>query len=206
MAVQRLKDWNMEGNPMSGRMPFDPMGDVSPQDQQYLEEQRRAKARQDAAWEGKQVPMSPEDEERKRLSDEFRRKTMASHGMTPAEIAKKFQENPPPPPETADDAAPAMSSTGGVPLMFVVLTAKPEVAENDIPQAKEQFAPDWKSLKERIQGYDGTWIVETYEFHPHVALVLGFFGKQGWNAPEDALKESFEVIVKDSRVFRTDPE
>ena len=194
-------------NLMAANNIFDPMADISPQDKEYIETQRRAKARQEAAWEGKRIPMSPEDEERKRLSDEFRRKTMASQGVTPAEIAKRFAENPPPPTD-ADDIGPGgpVVSTVGVPSMFMVLKARPEVAEHDIPQAKEQYAPDWKLLKGRIQGHDGTWIVEKYEFHPHVAFILGFFGKEGWNTPENSLKESFEVIVKDGRVFRTDPE
>ena len=195
---------------MMGEMmpkPFDPMAEIGPQDRQYLEEQRRAKARQEAAWDGQGVPMSPEDEKRKQLSDEFRRKTMASQGMTPAEIAKNFQEAPPPP-ATADDVGPGgpVATAVGIPTMFVVLKARADVEVHEAPQAEEQYAPDWKMLKGRIKDHNGTWVVEKYEFHPHVAFILGFFGKPGWDPPENALKESFEAFVKDGRVFRTDPE
>ncbi len=80
------------------------------------------------------------------------------------------------------------------------------MGDHEIEQAVAQYAPDWKLLKERIKPHDGTWLVEKHEFHGEVALVLGFFGCPDWEPPKDSLKESFEAIVKDGRVFRTDPE
>jgi len=190
---------------------FDPMADMSHADKQHLNQVEQAKTRQSAAWEGKRIPMSPEDEERKRLSDAHRAKTMANAGMTPAEISKKLAEQgiPVPPVDAAEAERRGSVQAGvqaGVPSKFSVLRAHAEVTEHEIPQAGEQYAPDWKSLKEVIKKHDGTWIVEQFEFHPDTGSILGFFGKDGWPYPENALKGSFEAIVKSGRVFRTDPE
>jgi len=192
---------------------FDAMADVSRADQQLME---RARVRQQAAWEGRRVPMSPEDEERKRLSDEHRAKTMASAGITPAEISRRLAEEgiPAPPADAAEVEQRSVQQGGGalhagvagVPTKFSVMKAHPEASVHELPPAGEQYAPDWKAMKERISSYDGTWIVENFEFLPDPALILGFFGKEGWDYPDDALKEQFEVIVKNGRVFRTDPE
>jgi len=196
---------------MEGTMPgkaFDPMEGLSPEDNEYLEAQRRAKERQEKAWQGHPIGGDASDAARRAAADEHRRKTMADHGVTPADLLKGQPQGPAAaltaPVEGV--AVPASIPTAGVPVQFSVLKAAPAVSETELPQAKEQFAPTWPEMKERISSYDGTWLVEKFEFHPHVALILGFFGKEGWEAPGDAKKEEFEVIVKGGRVFRTDPE
>lgn len=185
---------------MAGKA-FDPMDGLTAEDHQYLEAQKTAKARQEAAWEGGR-PGGDNDDERRKAAEEHRRKTMADHGVTPASLLEGQQVGP-----AAALATPAVPlSPAGVPIMFSVLKAAPAVNERELPQAKEQFAPDWPEMKKRIAAHDGTWVVEKYEFAPQVALILGFFGKEGWEEPPEAKKEEFEAIVKGGRVFRTDPE
>ena len=177
---------------------FNPMEGLSEEDKAWLAAREKAKARQSAAHED--VPFVGEteaDAERRKAAEAHRRATMEAAGMTPAEIAAQAAAAPP------GAASVAVSS---IPNMFSVLKARPEGGIKELPAGEEQYAPDWKSLKSLIAKLDGTWIVERYEFHGHVAHILGFFGKPGWEEPTDAKKEEFEVIVKDGRVFRTDPE
>jgi hypothetical protein len=192
---------------MEGTMPgkgFDPMDGLTAEDHAYLDAQKRAKARQEAAWQGHPTG-DADDEERRRMAEEHRRKTMADHGVSPADLLKD-QPQGPAAASSVPESGVAPSPAAGVPTLFSVLKAGPVVTEVELPQAHEQFAPDWAEMKKRISPHDGTWLVEKFEFHPHVAHILGFFGKEGWEAPEDAKKEEFEVIVKGGRVFRTDPE
>jgi hypothetical protein len=184
---------------------FDPMDGLSTEDSAYLESQRKAKERQEGAWEGF-VGETETDTSRRLAGEEHRRKTMADHGVTPADLVQNGQQGPAAALVDPTAVAGALPARAGVPTSFSVLRAMPAIAEKELPQANEQFAPDWAEMKKRIAPHDGTWIVEKYEFHPDVALILGFFGKEGWAAPDDAKKEEFEVIVKGGRVFRTDPE
>lgn len=188
---------------MSGE--FDPMANVP--DHVYLAEFRAAEARQRAAH--KNVPFAdPHDAERRRLSDEFRRSTMAKQGLSPEEIALRLEKEGIAPPVTDEEAIAAATVPAAMagPGLFSVLRAQANVGELETPQAEEQFAPDWNSLKDRIKDHSGTWTVERFEFPAHAAMILGFFGKPGWEEPENVLKESFEVIVQNGRVFRADPE
>ena len=169
---------------------FDPMDGLSPEDMEYLNRQRSAFARQQAAH-----GRPDGDEDRIAAAEAHRRSVMQQHGIEPPKTG----------PGPVSMAAPAPAP---VPL-FSVLRAAPEGSEGNgvsLPPTGERFAPDWKHMKEQIAAYDGTWVVSRHEFPAHVAFVLGFFGKEGWDAPPDAQKESFEVIVKNGRVFRTDPE
>jgi len=171
---------------------FDPLEGLSPEDLQYINGQKKAFERQQAAH-----GMHSTDESRAAAAEQHRREVMRSQGVAVPDVL------PGAPPAT--QAAPA----AGVPPLFSVLQATPDVGEGrnmTLAPAGEQFAPDWALLKSRISKHDGIWTVSHYEFPPHVAHILGFFGKEGWEAPSDAKKRSFEVIVRDGRVFRTDPE
>lgn len=172
---------------------FNPMGEVSAEDMAYINGQKQAFERQQAAH-----GMHSSDSDRAAAAEEHRRATMRSQGIeVPDEL-----------PGGGAGTAP-VPTQAGVPTLFSVLQAVAEVGDtprNSLPAAGEQFAPDWALMKERISKHDGTWTVSHFEFPPHVAHILGFFGKDGWEAPADAKKRSFEVIVKDGRVFRTDPE
>jgi hypothetical protein len=169
---------------------FNPLGEVSAEDMAYINGQKKAFERQQAAH-----SMHSTDEGRANAAEEHRRATMRANGI-----------------EVPDDLpiAPAQSPVStGLPTMFSVLQAVSEAgdsARDMLPAAGEQYAPDWALMKERISPHDGTWTVSHFEFPPHVAHILGFFGKDGREAPPDAKKNSFEVIVKNGRVFRTDPE
>lgn len=169
---------------------FNPMGDVSAEDMAYLNGQKKAFERQQAAH-----GMHGTDESRASAAEQHRRDTMRAQGIeVPDEL-----------PSTPVQGQPA----AGVPTLFSVLQATPEVGEGKnltLAPAGEQFAPTWDLMKDRIAKHDGTWTVSHYEFPTHVAHILGFFGKDGWEAPPDSKKRSFEVIVKNGRVFRTDPE
>lgn len=168
---------------------FDPSEGLSPEDLQYINNQKDAFERQQAAH-----GMHGSDGDRKTAAEAHRRAVMKQGGVEP-------------PDQLPGSPAQPVPMSGGVPTMFSVLRA---IADTDdgktLAPAGEQYAPDWALMKERIAKHDGTWIVEHYEFQPHVAFILGFFGKDGWEAPPDAKKKSFEVIVKNGRVFRTDPE
>jgi hypothetical protein len=169
---------------------FDPGEGLSQEDLQYINTQKDAFERQSAAH-----GMHSTDAGRKDAADAHRREVMKQGGV---EV-----------PATLPGAPTAPVPThAGVPTMFSVLRAAPDTGDGGatLAPAGEQYAPDWALMKERIAKHDGTWIVEHYEFHPQVAFILGFFGKEGWEAPKDSKKKSFEVIVKNGRVFRTDPE
>lgn len=168
---------------------FNPMGDVSAEDIAYLNGQKKAFERQQAAH-----GMHGTDESRASAAEQHRRDTMRANGV-----------------EVPDDlpSAQGRADPAGVPALFSVLQAVAEIGDGrdmKLAPAGEQFAPDWDLMKKRISEHDGTWTVSHFEFPPHVAHILGFFGKEGWEAPPDAKKRSFEVIVKNGRVFRTDPE
>lgn len=202
---------------MAGVDDFDPMADLSERDLAHLrQEHRDAATRQRAAWQDRGLSLSEEDkllrEEdrlRRERSNAFRMKTMQDAGMTPAQIAKAMEGAPPP---ESDEAAVATATSGSphvatsAPGLFSVLLACDQESDPSTAFRGEYFAPDWDSLKDIIKDHDGAWNVERHEFHSHVALILGFFEKPGWEKPEDSLKESFEVIVRNGRVFRTDPE
>lgn len=169
---------------------FDPMNGVSADDLAYIQGQKKAFERQQAAHN-----MHSSDGDRAAAAEAHRRDTMRAQGV-------EVPEDLPPTPASQ----PVQAAIAG---MFSVLQALPETGEGKsmtLAPANEQFAPTWDLMKKRISKYDGTWTVSHYEFPPHVAHILGFFGKEGWDAPPDSKKKSFEVIVKDGRVFRTDPE
>lgn len=170
---------------------FDPSEGLSPEDLQYINSQKDAFSRQQAAH-----AMHGSDESRKAAAEAHRRETMRQHGV-------EVPEELPNAPVSSASQSPAAGLSG----TFSVLRAVPEVESvGHLPQAAHQYAPDWALMKERISGHDGIWVVSRFEFVPHVAFILGFFEKEGWESPPDAKKESFEVIVKNGRVFRTDPE
>lgn len=163
--------------------------------------ERRNQAQQAA------MHLSPEDQARKDASDAFRRKNMAAAGMSPADIAQRFLDQ-----QDGIGQVPMQAPNGATmpmvapPTVFSVLKARASVSDDEIAQAETQYAPDWALLKDKIKDHDGTWIVEQYEFNYDVALILGFFNCPGWEDPKDCKNQSFEAIVKNGRVFRTDPE
>jgi len=165
---------------------FDPFQGLDEEEKAYLNGQKKAFAKQKAVHEAYNASQMG-DEERKKAAEEHMRATMAAAGFVPSV----------PQPGRAATAAPGNIS---------ILVAKPETMGHELPSTTEKFAPDWAGLKEIIAKYDGTWIVCRYEFLGNVANILGFFGKDGWQRPEDAEKQKFEVIVKSGRVFKTDPE
>ena len=168
---------------------FDPGEGLSQEDLQYINSQKDAFERQQAAH-----GMHGTDAGRKDAAEAHRRAVMRQQGVEPPETLPGAPARP-------------VAAQGGIPTMFSVLRAAPDTGDGaTLAPAGEQYAPDWALMKDRISKHDGTWIVEHYEFHPHVALILGFFGKEGWEAPPDSKKKSFEVIVKNGRVFRTEPE
>lgn len=167
---------------------FDPMDGLSPDDMKYLADQKSAFARQQAAH-----GMHSTDADRASAAEAHRRSVMQANGVEP----------PAGPLQSPGSQASPSAPTG----LFSVLRAVPDTSgDARLAPTGEKYAPDWRNLKERISSHDGTWIVSRHEFPAHVAFVLGFFGKDGWETPPDAQKESFEVIVKNGRVFRTDPE
>lgn len=170
---------------------FDPMSGLSADDMAYINGQKKAFERQQAAH-----GMHGSDESRANAAEQHRRETMRAQGI---EVPDDLPNTP----------AQSQPTSAGVPVLFSVLQAVAETGDGrdmKLAPAGEQFAPDWALMKKRISAHDGTWTVSHYEFPPHVAHILGFFGKEGWEAPPDAKKRSFEVIVKNGRVFRTDPE
>jgi len=173
---------------------FDPMAGLSAEDMQYLSGQKKAFERQQAAH-----SMHSSDESRAVAAEEHRRAVMRSQGVA---VPDELPSGPVPNGQAAT-VAPVNS-------LLSILHATPETGEGKnmtLAPAGEQFAPDWTLLKSRISKYDGIWTVAHYEFPAHAAYILGFFGKEGWDAPpETSKKRSFEVIVRDGRVFRTDPE
>ena len=167
---------------------FDPGEGLSQEDIQYINQQKEAFSRQQEAH-----GMHSTDAARKSAAEAHRREVMKSQGL--------------PVPDELPMAAPGRAAQSSAATMFSVLRAIPDTSNGTkLAPTGEQYAPDWPSMKERIASHDGTWIVSRYEFQPDVSLILGFFEKNGWESPVDAEKESFEVIVKNGRVFRTDPE
>jgi len=169
---------------------FNPGEGLSAEDISYINGQKQAFERQQAAH-----GMHGSDEPRAAAAEAHRRETMRAQGV---EVPDELPVAPTGQPVSA-----------GVPTLFSVLQANPEIGEGKnmtLAPAGEQFAPTWDLMKGMISQHDGIWTVSHYEFPPHVASILGFFGKEGWEAPSDSKKRSFEVIVKNGRVFRTDPE
>lgn len=166
---------------------FDPFQGLDEEERAYLAGQKAAFAKQKAVHEAHNAAQMG-DEERRKAAEEHMRATQAAAGFVPTG---------PVPNAPRHSAAPGTIS---------ILVAKPETSGHQLPSTTEKFAPDWPGMKEIIAKYDGTWIVYRYEFLGNVANILGFFGKDGWQKPEDSEKQKFEVIVKNGRVFKTDPE
>lgn len=163
---------------------FDPLDGVSEEDKAYLDTHRNAFKRQQMAH----------------AADEERRKAAEAHIRATREAAG-VPTDAPMPTRPAVTAASVQSAPGKISVMI----ALPEHRPNEIPSTTEKFAPDWNSMKEIIAKFDGTWVVARHEFSTQVSEILGFFGKDGWARPEGSEKERFEAIVKNGRVFRTDP-
>jgi hypothetical protein len=52
---------------------------------------------------------------------------------------------------------------------------------------------------------DGSWIVSVHQINTTASDILGFFKKDGWPSPKDSKKDSFEVMIKDGKIFRSEP-
>jgi hypothetical protein len=163
---------------------FDPMDGLTEDDKQYLAGHKKAFERQAAA-------RGNLDDVRKKAAEEHMRATQEAAGV------------PVTPPTNGARPAPVAApvASGRISLMVAV----PD-ASGGLPPTTEKFAPDWNSMKEIIAKHNGTWTVSRHEFSAQVADILGFFGKDGWAKPVESEKEVFEAIVKNGRVFRTDPE
>ena len=166
---------------------FDPFQGLDEEEKAYLNGQRQAFAKQKAVHEAANAAASG-DEERRKAAEEHMRAVQAAAGFVP----------------TVPQASAARPRVA--PGSISILVARPEHAAHELPSTTEKYAPDWAALKEVIAKYDGTWVVSRYEFLGNVANILGFFGKEGWVKPEECEKQKFEVIVKNGRVFKTDPE
>lgn len=170
---------------------FDPLADLSPDDLAYLNRQKAAKARQMAAWKAGEGP-EPDETGLLAVDDDG----------NPIELPE------PPVPFAVDQGrivAPGAVPVP-VPLVLQVFRASPITDSKELPPAHMQHAPSWDTLKDRLKPHDGAWMVKRFELAPDVTQLLGFFGMNGWEEPQGAQRESFEVIVKGGRVFRTDPE
>jgi hypothetical protein len=166
---------------------YDPLEGLSEEDKSYLDSHKNAFQRQAAARAG--------DEVRKKAAEEHMRGVRVAAGLSP--------DAPHPAPVTNGASIHAVPSVpaGRISIMVAV----PD-SSGGLPPTTEKFAPDWNTMKDKISKFNGTWVVSRHEFPGQVADILGFFGKEGWPKPEDSEKEVFEVIVKNGRVFRTDPE
>jgi hypothetical protein len=175
---------------------FDPFVGLTADDTEYLNSHRQAFARQQKAH--------AHDEERKKAAEAHLRATREAAGLPPDAPL------PAPSPSAASVVVPGApaSAAAAIPTpsgRISIVVARPDVKPNELPPSTEKFAPDWGTLKEMIAKFDGTWIVSRHEFPVQVATILGFFGKDGWEKPVDTVKETFEAIVKNGRVFRSDP-
>lgn len=167
---------------------FDPLDGLSEDDKEYLDGHRDAFKRQAAARKNLSTD-DQRDEERKLAAEAQIKATQLAHGVVPAANGHAV----PAPVQTV--------SQGKISLMIGI----PD-SNGSLPATTEKFAPDWAAMKEIIAKYNGIWTVSRHEFPAQVADILGFFGKEGWPKPADSEQETFEVIVKSGRVFRTDPE
>jgi hypothetical protein len=167
---------------------FEPLEGLSEEDKSYLDSHKNAFQRQAAARAG--------DEARKKAAEEHMRSVRTAAGFPPDAPVSAPSING----TSAHHAAPLVPA-GRISIMVAV----PD-ANGGLPSTTEKFAPDWNAIKDRISKFNGTWVVSRHEFSGQVADILGFFGKDGWPKPEDSEKEVFEAIVKNGRVFRTDPE
>lgn len=174
---------------MPGPDDFDPLQGLDEEDRAYLQDHRKAFARQQAVHK----QFNAGDDDRRKAAEEHLKATQVANGVAPAQIA-----------------APASPMPVAVPVAsgaLSILIAVPEAAgAGGLPSTTEKYAPDWTTMKDIIARYDGTWIVRRHEFPANVPNILGFFAKEGWAAPEESEKQKFEAIVKNGRVFRTDPE
>lgn len=169
--------------------------DLRPDDRSYLDELKRAQERQQAAHAEVMKTIADVDAERARASEQHMNRVRAASAPVPADLV-------------VNQPIPAPSIQAPTPnASLSILKAKPFIdSDIELPHSEEKFAPDWPKMKTIISKLDGVWVVKRYEFIAAVPLILGFFGKGDWEAPVDAEKETFEVIVKGGRVFRSDPE
>jgi len=160
---------------------FDPMDGLSEEDKSYIDSHKTAFQRQAAAH----------------ASDEARKKAAREHMKSTQEAAGV--------PVRSHEVDVTPSGEPAPVRVISIMVAKPDEGDG-LPSTTEKFAPDWNSMKDIIAKYDGTWIVSRHQFPEQVSDILGFFRKDGWPPPEDSEAQRFEVIVKNGRVFRTDPE
>lgn len=163
---------------------FDPLDGLSEDDKSYLDGHKGAFKRQAAAH--------ATDDERKKAAVEHMRSVRIAAGLSP--------ETP------AVAPVNGVSAAKSVPAGSVSIVVAIPDPNGGLPPTTEKFAPDWNSMKDVISKFNGTWVVSRHEFPSQVSDILGFFGKEGWPKPQDSEKETFEAIVKNGRVFRTDPE
>lgn len=179
-------------------MPKPPVDGMPDEDLRYIEQHRNAFKRQMAA---RNSASSMSDDERRKAAQEHMRSIKAMAGDAQPSTQPSSTQHP----QAVHQANIPRQSLSSISILIAVPEGAGSVRMTAI-QAGEKFAPDWPSMKDMISKHDGTWIVSRYEFSPDVSNILGFFKKDGWSFPDNAEKEQFEAIVKNGRVFRTDPE
>lgn len=141
--------------------------------------------------------------------DEQKRKESEAHiaavkaGKVPYAPNQKVHVTMAPEPGSAQ----ALAQVEG--LNFEIWRAVPSQSPENPVSFAAKFSPDWKRLRDQLKGLDGDWIADRFEFPAKLESVIGFFvGGQDdyWEFPEDGKAESFEVIVKGSKIFRSEIE
>jgi len=99
-------------------------------------------------------------------------------------------------------AAPAVSG------MFEIWRAILQDGEDKkLSDATIVYADDWAALRTALKNEkDGDWLAIRYQFPANVPNVLGFFAelRSPYKQPDDAVKERFDVIIKGTKVFRSE--
>jgi hypothetical protein len=100
-------------------------------------------------------------------------------------------------------------------LDFDVWRATPVAVHDSLTEEGQapKYSPDWKGLKDQLKFMDGDWIADHFRFPARVENVIGFFigvedkdQEVAFPFPHDTKVESFEVIVKGNKIFRSEIE
>jgi len=166
-------------------------GDLDPGELEYLRMMKQAEERQRQAWASNAAVET---------SDEARAKASADHM---ARTKRMFADTVQASPELPSSPAPVVTAEGAT-LGFY----KAEPYGDVQPKPVARYAHDWPSMKKWIARSDGTWLVRAFAVPASAPEILKFFGKDesGMSSEPELEKAAFEVIVKDGRVFRSDPE
>jgi hypothetical protein len=196
---------------------FEP-DDLDPEERAWHEQKQRAAARRSAAQSmagGPAISEKDYDEQRRQqmLKDQAAAKALAVSPSTLTGNADPFAIDltvsvpgsesvvvPPPTAAAPPGPAPAQTQQAGTSSDATFWTCRVMAEDQEIAI----YAHTWDDLKIRLLKHPGLWTATEHKFANTPANILGFFVPTQYVFPTNTTVKQFEVIVKDSKVFKAE--